>query len=357
MSIHPRWPVMITLLLLLMLAPNVLAAPNPPQTRFRDPSFELDDGSWTTYTSVPGVSNLICISPICGGSPLYGPQSGAGYVWFGRTSDVETSYIEQQVLLPATYDLSMSFSVFVGSWDAASAPTLIVHVSTDAAPEIVFSYSPTGPEAYQNQTVSLNGYADGKIHTIRFSYVKSSGTTWSSISLDSFSLHKGGASLMASYDFENPGGSWTIVNGSTDKRKCNKPAKTFSYAGECAFVFTGGTTGTTILNLPFITFGRLPLPEVGAPRALNNVFYVGGWVKTTGTAKAKLIVKVEYDQVLPNYTSKIVLSSVGSFTWFQTEPITYATDYTLITRTAKITFSSTSGKVIVDEIESFQGLY
>jgi hypothetical protein len=357
MSIQPRWPAIIALLLFLMLAPTGLAAPNPPQTHFRDPSFELDDGSWTTYSSVTGVSSLICISSICGNSPFYGPQSGAGYVWFGRTTDVETSYIEQQVLLPSTYDLSMTFSFFVGDWDAASAPTLLIHISTDAAPEVIFSYSPTGAEAYRSQTVSLNGYADGKIHTIRFSYVKSSGTTLSSISLDSFSLHKGATSLMTGYDFESPSGAWTVVNGSTDKRKCNKPAKTFSYAGECAFVFTGGTTGTTILKLPFVSFGRLSLPAATAPRALNNVFYVGGWVKSTGTAKARLIVKVEYNQILPNYRSKVVLSSFGSFTWFQTEPITYTTDFAVVSRSAKITFSNTSGKVIVDEIEAFQGIY
>lgn len=350
-----RLTVIITLVLLLLLVPSVLAAPNNAQSYFRDPGFELNDGSWTSYSSY-GVTNLICEGSNCGNSPDYGPESGQNYVWFGRSNDTETAYIEQQILLPHTFDLAMRFDAFVGGWDASSAPILTVHIGTDTGPDIIHSYVPSGTAAYHTHTVSLNGYADGKVHTIRISYSKASGTSTASISLDNFALHKGHTSLMSGYDFENPG-SWSVVNGSTDKRKCNKPAKTFSYAGECAFVFTGGTTGTTTLKLPFISFGRLPLPEVGNPRAFDSVFYVGGWVKSTGNAKAKLIVQVEYNQTLPNYKSKVILKSVGAYSWFQTEPITYPDNILVNTRKAKITFNSTSGKVFVDEIESWQGWY
>jgi hypothetical protein len=93
--------------------------------------------------------------------------------------------------------------------------------------------------------------------------------------------------LLANGGFEDGITGWMVENASGDKRKCNKPNKTVSYAGDCAFAFKGSASEnvklTQEVDLSGVTLTQGDILNLSA-------FFDG----SNPTLSAELILSVSY---------------------------------------------------------------
>jgi hypothetical protein len=129
---------------------------------------------------------------------------------------------------------------------------------------------------------------------------------------------------------------WTGKGLEQDKIKCNKPDKVFSYAGECAFVFKGTTKGTIQQTVTTQT--------INAGDVLTLSAYVKGSGLIAGAA-GQVVLKYS-DGTKTKAKLTFATDTLADYTLMSasTESLTAGTP------SIKVKFSSSTGKLFLDEV-------
>jgi len=163
----------------------LISASEPPANVTAENANILGDGGfeagtpntyWSEYSSNFGTP--LCSVATCGFGNGY---SGDWWVWFGGISGVvETGYVDQSVIIPSG-TATLSFWLAIPS---AGVPGFM-NVSMDG--NVLFSVTEADASSYtsyQQVVLDISLYADGGMHTLRFSSTTESGDSSTSFFVD-----------------------------------------------------------------------------------------------------------------------------------------------------------------------------
>lgn len=211
---------------------------------------------------------------------------------------------------------------------------------------------------YVSRFLDISAYADGGVHTIRFDYVQSGTGSTTNWSVDDVTLYGFLPAVVLNSDFESVTvDPWTVSNGTGDKLKCNKPGKTFSHTGDCAFRFKGGVGESSKIkqDATFIVRDVLPVPAPGGRAPANQTIVFGAMVDAGSSAAGNMKVKATLNGGV-KWKSKVSLAPTTGYQWVQT-PVDAFPVETVFNANISIKHKGLSGKVYVDDAYVFLQSY
>lgn len=336
---------------------------DPVLPEIRDAGLESSTG--TPISSPSWNSGSVAYqTPICnascgfgGDTPTTGPRNGSFWAWFGGIGGfAETAYMEQVVVLPDLPDLWLQFYQWIGTVDADATLTIKVDGNTVDTQTITGAGNVT--VGYVSRFVNISAYADGGVHTIRFDYVQSGTGSTTNWSVDDVTLYGFLPAVVLNSDFEtDPVDPWTVSNGTGDKLKCNKPGKTFSHTGDCAFRFKGGVGESSKIKQDaiFVIRNVLPVPAPGGRAPANQTVVFGAMVDAGPSAAGNMKVKLTLAGDV-KWKSKVSLAPTTGYQWVQT-PVDAFTPQTVVSANISVKHKGLSGKVYVDDAYVFLQAY
>ncbi len=166
-----------------------------PQQVFGSESFQIvADGSfeagipnpfWTEFSTNFGTP--LCNVSTCGTGGGTGPRTGDWWVWFGGTTNAETGFVSQDVVIPPgpatlTFWLEMAVANTSG----------FMEVRIDDA--VIFSVTNLDAAAYPVYTevnIDISSFADGQSHTLMFFSTTDAGGAATNFFVDDVSIEVG----------------------------------------------------------------------------------------------------------------------------------------------------------------------
>jgi hypothetical protein len=151
-----------------------------PLQLLQDPSFEASasgtpstNPSWGSTSTNYGTA--WCTIASCGtGNSTAGPRTGDWWAWLGGASSLETTTIDQTIVIPAGAPRQLNYWLRIGRLSTAGA-TMTVKVDGNVVQTIP---QPPAPEAdYSLRTVDMSAFADGGSHSILFELISPGGDT------------------------------------------------------------------------------------------------------------------------------------------------------------------------------------
>jgi Metallo-peptidase family M12B Reprolysin-like/Calx-beta domain len=122
--------------------------------------------AWTIQSSTVFGAPL-CDTATCGTD--FGPFDGRNWAYFGGANYAETSTLGQTVTFPLASSLALQFQMRIATATGFEPPDPLV-VSVDGTTVQTFTNAELPESAYSLRQVDLTPFADGRSHTLRFSY-------------------------------------------------------------------------------------------------------------------------------------------------------------------------------------------
>ncbi len=144
---------------------------------------------WGEFSSNFG--SPICDAGWCGtGGGTAGPNGGSVWSWFGGAAGAELGWVEQAVVIPAGGTATLSFYFWTGVWGGGATDEFQVVIDGGTVPFWLLGSQLDQPPyntGYSQVVLDLTSWADGGVHTIRFSAIEEAGLI-TNMNLDDVSL-------------------------------------------------------------------------------------------------------------------------------------------------------------------------